>query len=65
MSTSISDPKVTATFQVEFNGERITAHYESQLGEWVFMETTANVPYVSVLLVTQLVLLMKAFEQSR
>ena len=61
----IAEPKASLTLQVEFNGTRLTAHYEMKDFEFEFTQYTSNVENVPVLLATQLALLQQAFDMGR
>jgi hypothetical protein len=58
-----SPPKISSTLQVEFDGKRLTAHFEEVGGKWEFKQISSNVAHVDVLLVTHLVLLMQEFQK--
>lgn len=62
---SVAGVKVTSTLQVEFDGERLTAHYEEENGRMELQKISSNLDHVRVELVTHLCLLMQAFERSR
>ncbi len=53
----VEEPRVTSTLQVEFDGKRLTAHYVMVNGKMEFSQVTSNVPYVSVEMVTHIMLL--------